>query len=279
MASYYRKFIPDFAKIATPFHAVIKKNSRFRWTDEAQDAMNKLKFLLTSSQVMTYPDFSKSFILETDASDFALGGVLSQKTNADGEEWPIGYYSRLLNSAEKRYSTIEKETLAIVAALKHTYVFSNFVHVRTDHKPLIYLLKNPFNSSARLGRLGLKLSAYNICVSYKKGIANKAADGLSRKAPTEDENPKSAKEEIVSEVQEHCSPGQSDATTTKIKAICGITLLATKNLDDWKGEQQKDQFLYPVIKVLESSSERDYVHNDDVLARSKDYELHNRILY
>jgi len=107
LAGYYRKFIPNFAKIAQPLTAVLKKDILFNWTDKRQSSFENLKSKLISKPILIFPNIQQPFILTIDASNFAIGAVLSQ-----GEifkDLPIAYASRTLNQAEKNYSTTEKE--------------------------------------------------------------------------------------------------------------------------------------------------------------------------
>lgn len=113
ITGYYRKFIPDYAKIAKPLTLGLKKGNKIEFdSQEYIDAFIKLKTLITQNPILIYPDFSKEFVLNTDASNYAIGAVLSQNSK------PISYASRTLNTHEVNYSTIEKELLAIVWATK-----------------------------------------------------------------------------------------------------------------------------------------------------------------
>lgn len=126
LTSYYRRFIRDFAKIAKPLtnltrgrNAQIKANMskkvEIKLNKEELKAFNNLKELLSSSEILIFPNFEKPFILTTDASDKAIGAVLSQ--GDIGKDKPITFISRTLNSSEENYATNEKEMLAIVWAL------------------------------------------------------------------------------------------------------------------------------------------------------------------
>jgi len=114
-----------------------KKNRKFNWSMEQQNALDTLKEKLTSAPVLNYPDSSRQFLITTDASDYTIGAVLSQRSV--GQDRPIAYASRILNKAEQNYNTIEKELLAIVWAVKHfrPYVYGTKFLIITDHKPLI----------------------------------------------------------------------------------------------------------------------------------------------
>lgn len=128
---------------------------------------------------MQYPDFSKPFNLTTDASNVALGAVLSQ--GPPGRDLPIAYASRTLNDSEQNYSTIEKECLCLVWATKYfrPYLFGRKFNIITDHKPSQWLfsLKDP---SSKLLRSRIKLEEYDYKILYKKGTSNTNADALSR---------------------------------------------------------------------------------------------------
>ena len=181
LAGYYRRFIPDFASIAKPMTVLLKKNVPFTWTETAQMAFNKLKNILCSKPILQYPDFTKPFIITTDASDYALGAILSQ--GAIGEDLPIAFASRTLSQAEINYNTTEKELLAIIFAVKHfrPYVYGQKFSLITDHRSLIWLdqLKDPTMGS-RLARWKIKLQEYDYKITFKPGKVNANADALSR---------------------------------------------------------------------------------------------------
>ena len=99
--SYYRRFIEGFAGIAKPLHKLTEKNQPFHWSEECEDAFEALKKKMIDARVLAHPDFSKPFVLDTDASDVAIGGVLSQ--NIDGQERAIAFTSRTLTKTERRY--------------------------------------------------------------------------------------------------------------------------------------------------------------------------------
>ena len=116
LAGYYRRFVLGFASIAKPLNLLLKKNVPFIWTREAQISFDKLKDILSSEALLQYPDFSKPFVVTTDASNFALGAILSQ--GPVGKDLPVAYASTSLQSAALNYSTTEKELFAIIFAVK-----------------------------------------------------------------------------------------------------------------------------------------------------------------
>jgi RNase H-like domain found in reverse transcriptase/Reverse transcriptase (RNA-dependent DNA polymerase) len=115
LASYYRKFVEKFSAIATPLTALLHKDQKFEWSEEAQQAFNILKERLTTTPVLLLPDSTKPFMVTTDASDYAIGAVLTQD-QGKGEQ-PVAYESRKLSSAEQNYAIHEKELLAIIHAI------------------------------------------------------------------------------------------------------------------------------------------------------------------
>lgn len=179
LASYYRRFIPNFAKISFPLVLLLKKNQPFIWNEEQTKAFNQLRQVLCEAPILTYPDFTKEFILHTDASGFAVGAVLSQIHN--GNENPIAYASRTLRPAEKNYSTIEKECLAFIFAIKHfhCYLYGRKFKLITDHAPLRWLM-NTKEQTGRLARWSLALQQHDFEICHRPGTAHKNADALSR---------------------------------------------------------------------------------------------------
>ncbi|KAI5756150.1 hypothetical protein M8J77_022526 [Diaphorina citri] len=118
MMGYYRKFIKDFAKITKPLTSSLKKGARINVDNkEYKEAFELCKNLLTNEPILQYPDFNKPFVLTTDASNYAIGSVLSQ--GPIGSDLPIAYASRTLNDHEINYATIDKELLSIVWSVNH----------------------------------------------------------------------------------------------------------------------------------------------------------------
>lgn len=179
LIGYYRKFIKNFAQLTKPLTNCLKKNNKVEHTLEFTQSFETCKNILMNDPILQHPDFSKQFNLTTDASNFAIGAVLSQ--GPIGKDLPIAYASRTLNPAELNYSTIEKELLAIVWATKYfrPYLFGTRFKIITDHKPLQWLfsVKEP---GSKLVRWRLKLEEYDYEIVYKKGKQNTNADSLSR---------------------------------------------------------------------------------------------------
>ena len=182
--SYYRRFIPNFSEIAQPLIELTKKFARFKWTVQCQKAFDYLKDSLTVVPLLVYPDTQKPYVLYTDASDTCIGAVLTQK-GEDGEgkevEKPIYFLSHKLSDTQCRWSTIEKEAYAIHYSLQKLdhYLHGAEFMVRTDHKPLKYLLESPMQNR-KVQMWALSIAGYNCQIEYIEGVANTVADLLSR---------------------------------------------------------------------------------------------------
>lgn len=152
IASYYRRFIPGFAKIAEPLHALTRKNEMFTWTPSCQAAFQMLIPKLVEAPVLAYPNFQEPFVLEANASIKGLGAVLSQR-QSDGRMHPIAYSSRALSPPEKNYGISGLETLAVVWAISHyhVYLYGHEVTMFTDHSAVKAILEttSPIGKHAR----------------------------------------------------------------------------------------------------------------------------------
>lgn len=177
--NYYRRFIANFADIAKCLNNLLKKGAVFDWTAECQNAFEDLKIKLISPPVLQYPDFERTFVLTTDASQYALGAVLSQ--GEIGKDLPISYASKCLGKHDLNKSVIEKELLAIHWSINffRPYLYGRRFTVVTDHRPLISLFSHK-NPSSKLTRIRLDLCDYDFEIVYKKGKMNTNADALSR---------------------------------------------------------------------------------------------------
>lgn len=142
LTGYYRQFIPNFASLAVPLTDLIRKTAPMRvtWSVECEQAFKSLKDHLCSDPVLQSPNFEKQFVLQTDASNRGIGSVLSQ-CDEQGQDHPVAFYSRKLLPREEKYSTVEKECLAIKESIHHfrTYLLGRQFKVETDHRALVWM--------------------------------------------------------------------------------------------------------------------------------------------
>lgn len=179
LTGYYRRFIPNYAHIAKPLTMLTKKDTPFVWKTQHTEAFETLRTALCTDPVLIYPDFTKNFLLTTDSSGYAVGAVLSQKI--DGQDRAIGYASRQLNSAERNYSTTERELVAVLFGIRffNCYIYGRFFTVHTDHKSLQWLLSLP-KPNCKQTRWALTLAEYNFNVEHRPGSSISHVDALSR---------------------------------------------------------------------------------------------------
>ena len=185
---YYQKFIPNFNTIAAPLHDMLKgkqsKTTPVEWTSAAEVSFARLKEALAGRPVLQLVDPELPFVLQTDASDDGVGAVLLQVRLGDTRELaPVMYASRKLKPAERNYSTIEKEALAVYWAIKkfEVYLYGRPFMLRTDHKPLLHL-QSADKLNPRLKRWAVYLSLFNFTAQHVDGADNHLADLLSRRA-------------------------------------------------------------------------------------------------
>lgn len=178
---YYNRFIPNFSDIAAPINELLKKKSSniLAWSNLQLECFNELKSNLVKSPILALPDVNKTFYLRTDASDNGLGAAVLQEH--DGIFKPVCFAGKKLNSAEKRYSTIEKECYGIVWGINRfkEFLYGKEFVLQTDHMPLKFLCGMK-NKNDRLFRWILSLQPYNFVIEYIKGAENICSDMISR---------------------------------------------------------------------------------------------------
>jgi len=237
LCTYYRRFVKQFAQIASPLHQLTRKGARFEWSAACQVAFDSLKRALVEAPVLPYPDPASPYLLDTDASAEGLGAVLSQVK--DGKECVVAYYSAKFTDPEKNYCVTRKELLAIVKSTEHfhPYLYGAKFLIRTDHAALQWLktLKAPEGQLARwLGRL----EQYHYEVQHRPGRVHNNADSLSRR-PCEPEC-------------QHCLRREERVACRQLQ-VWGDSVDAEER---WRQVQREDDDLTPLIKWMEASPER-----------------------
>jgi transposase InsO family protein len=268
---FYRRFIQDYARIAQPLTKLLgsggdkrKKNQvrkapePWEWTEEQQQAFERLIHCLTSPPVLTYPDYARPFLVRIDASCDGLGAVLCQEPADGGPARVIAYASRALKKSEQHYPAHKLEFLALKWAITkkfHDYLYGQKFTVTTDNNPLTYVL-----STARLDATGhrwlAELSTYDFNILYKPGVTNTDADVLSRLPRKE--------EQISSEVVAAVSEGL--ATDTRFVEGVSMSQHVLVSLSpggvfkegeriDWASEQLEDEIIGIVYRMVRDGTE------------------------
>ena len=189
LASFYRRFIQNFSKIASPMTSLTHKGMKFNWTEECEVAFETLKRALVNPPLLAYPDFSVEFTLSTDASLTAIGAVLSQAQ--EGKERVVAYFSQMLTTTQQKWSTYDRELWAIIASVRHFrhYLRGQEFTIFTDHQPLLGYNKVPIQDdvSGRRARWIIEIDAYTFHIRHRKGRQNGHADALSRLPPSREQ--------------------------------------------------------------------------------------------
>ena len=307
-ASFYRRFIKGFSKIAKPLHEATqglypnsKKKQRklssqkLVWGSAQQQAFNELKSRCTTTPVLAYADFHKPFILHVDASFDGLGAALYQEQ--DGKERPVAFASRGLSQSERRYPVHKLEFLALKWAVTekfHDYLYGSHFEARTDNNPLTYVL-----TTAKLDATGQRwisqLGNYNFNIVYRSGRKNIDADGLSRiRWPQECEDVSSQSVHAVIEgtAVEHgflenlCLPDidslesylhniddldypVNDSSSFPGFDIATCASIQIKDPKDWAHIQLRDTTLGQIISLLKDNHTQIDLQNPEVRALYK----------
>ena len=170
LANYYHRFIHNFARIAKPLHKLTECTATFPWSQESQQSFETLRDRLSSPLILSYPDFTNPFILDTDASNDGIGAVLSQ-CDEQGDEHVIALcYSRLLSKAERNYCVTRKELLAVITFISYfrPYLLGQHFTLRIDHGALTWLLQFK-DLQGQLAHWLEKIQEYNFPIVHRKG--------------------------------------------------------------------------------------------------------------
>lgn len=197
-ANFYRRFIKDYSKLTLPITALTKKNCIFTWSSDADAAFQGLKQAFTSAPILRHFDPNSQIIVETDASDSAVAGILSQY-GTDNLLHPVAFYSRKLTISEANYDIYDKELLAIVNCFEtwrhYLQGASHQIIVYTDHKNLEYFASTK-SLNRRQARWSIFMNSFDFVITYRPGTKNPKADALTRRSDMAFEGGDSAKQPI-----------------------------------------------------------------------------------
>jgi len=182
---YYRRYVRNYSKIATSLHELTRRNEKFEWTEERDQAFETLKKKIVTAPILAMSQDSQDFTLDVDASNWAVEAVLPQEQ--DGLLRVISYASKTFRAAEQRYCITRKELAGMMFGLKHyrQYLLGRKFSICTDHATLSYLLtaKDLIGQQARWVDL---MSEYTFTIQHRAGKSHSNADALSRILPCEE---------------------------------------------------------------------------------------------
>ena len=259
---WYGKFIPNLSTELEPLYQLLRKNQKWKWNTEQIRAFERSKTSLQSATVLVHYDPNKKLTVSCDASPYDVGAVLSHEMS-DGSERPIAFASRTLTSAEKKYSQLDKEGLAVVFAVKkfHQFLYGRHYTIYTDHKPLLGIFKGdkpiPLMVSARIQRWILTLATYEYDLMYQPGKENGNADALSRLPLKTEWSSTLVPQEVVNLV-EHLNQSPLDAVKIKQWTLRDPTLAQVLKftLQGWPS-QVNDENIKPYFARKEEISAQD----------------------
>ena len=247
-ANFYRIFIKDYSKIAAPLTRLTGKE-KFIWDDKTEEAFQILKQAFTSAPILIHADLSKPFYLEADASDFALGSVLSQYGD-DGRLHPIAFCSRKFSTAEINYEIYDKELLAIIDAFEEwRHLLEGAQHtitVYTDHKNLEYFMSARV-LNRRQARWSMSLSRFDFVITYRQGSLQGKPDALSRRAYLA---PKAGDEILDQQKSVLLKP-----TNLQLKTLTISTTEDLSYLEEIRNASKDDPFVTNIARRMKSGLE------------------------
>ena len=197
LAGFYRAFIPNFADISQPPNTMSSDSIPFDWNQACEQAFSILQQKLCCEPVLKFLDFSRPFTVEVDASNYAVGGVLSQLDDHQ-QLHPVAYFSTALQKSQQNWSATTKEAFALVLAVRHWHVYlagTQFI-LNSDHNPLTFL-RTQKDSRGKLGRWINELEEFDYVVRYIPGKENLKAGALSRNRTATHTQPASAFEDKI----------------------------------------------------------------------------------
>jgi hypothetical protein len=236
LANYYNVFVPRMHNLRAPLNELLKKDQKWVWTQECEEAFKKIKDILTSDLFLAHYNPKHEIVVASDASAYGIGACILHKMD-DGKLRPISHASRTLLPAERNYSQIEKEALSIVFAVKkfHRFLHGRHFLLQTDHKPLLTIFGSkkglPQHTANRLQRWGTILLNYNFQMEYVPSKKLGHADGLSRLIPKQTEP---LEDMVIAAIQ-----AEAEVKNT----LCDTVRELPVTLDEIKSKAEVDEFI------------------------------------
>ena len=250
---YHRRFIPRFGELAAPLTPLLKKNCRWKWGPEQENSFQALRRRLAEAPILVYPDWTKPFVVETDACRLCAAAATISQADGEGRLHPIAYWSRSLDQTERNYGQTECEALAAVEGVEafSAYVWGKPFELVTDARALLWL-RTTMHKNSRLVKWALALDEYNYTVRHRPGAENYMNDALSRLT-------KEIKDLTVEEVEWRASrPGTTTLRTrvpdryilpARKKEVPPVPELPSET-ETWVLAQAQDPFANRVIEYL-----------------------------
>ncbi|KAH9244953.1 hypothetical protein BASA81_017601 [Batrachochytrium salamandrivorans] len=245
--NFYRRFVPNYAKITQPLTSLLKKDSMFAWSADTEASFTRLKESFRDNVVLTHADETKEFLVEVDASDFAVAGVLSQY-DVQKQLRPVAFFSRQMVPAERNYEIYDKELLAVTVCLKEwRHFLQNSVHpftILTDHKNLEFFMTSK-QLTRRQARWSELLSEFTFRLSYRPGSHNDRGSSFISEGIREYEK--------LQHIRHHATTPyhpQTNGMVERMHATMGhaITTLTQGRPDRWDEYLQQTVFALRVRK-------------------------------
>lgn len=245
-ANFYRRFIKDYSAVVHPLTSLTKNDTPYIWGTAQEMAFDKLKAAFTSATLLRHFEPEREIILETDASDYALAGILSQKFD-NGLIHPIAFFSRKMTPPELNYEIHDKEMLAIVSCFKEWRHYlegsAHTVTVLTDHRSLEYFTTTK-QLSRRQARWSEFLSSFDFTIVYRPGVQGTKPDALTRRP---DHHPRTK----GSSLDPEANPQNTRVFLQPHQYIMAATLAAPAGyIDKLRDEQQGEDWIQKIIKDL-----------------------------
>jgi hypothetical protein len=234
--NFYRAFIANFTRLALELTRLLRKDVTFDWTADAQSSFESLKLAFTTAPLLRHANPTLPYLLETDASDYAVSGILSQPQDDDGQLHPVAFYSRKMTAAEINYEIYDKELLAIVTSFKEwRYLLvgaQHIISVVTDHKNLLYFA-TARQLNRRQARWSIFLADFNFRIIYRAGKFGTKPDALTRRS---DLTPSEGDEVIAQQTRALLNPTVFDnasfASTNSYELFATVDYSSSMNDED-----------------------------------------------